>query len=145
MQGLYLTAHGDRLMGRADNGFLWSWDLSRTLGWDAFRPTAAVDLSTFCGAGLDLRQGGCGGAALPADSAGSLGAVNAGVRGSGGATTARKPAWSARGEGDGSWLSEHDDWQQVGGEAHFCVLREFLPCWISLAEYLACRLHQQAP
>ena len=125
-QGLYLTAHGDRLLGRAENGFLWAWDLSRTLGWEAFRPAAAVDLSTFCGAGLELRQGGCGGAASPADSVGSLGAVNAEVCARGGPRAARKPAWCERGEGEGSWLSEHDDWQQVGDDPRCCSPQYFL-------------------
>eukprot|EP00884_Botryococcus_braunii_P020162 jgi/Botrbrau1/682/Bobra.160_2s0006.1 len=32
-QGLYLDTDGDVLLGRADNGMVWKWDLSRTLGW----------------------------------------------------------------------------------------------------------------
>ncbi|GIL72515.1 hypothetical protein Vretifemale_2871 [Volvox reticuliferus] len=32
-QALWLESDGDVLLGRSDNGTLWSWDLSTTLGW----------------------------------------------------------------------------------------------------------------
>ncbi len=33
-QGLFLDTNGDQLVGRAENGFLWLWDLTSTLGWE---------------------------------------------------------------------------------------------------------------
>lgn len=32
-QGLFLAANADCLVGRAENGMMWLWDLSVTLGW----------------------------------------------------------------------------------------------------------------
>ena len=34
VQGLFLDTNGDQLVGRAENGFLWLWDLTSTLGWE---------------------------------------------------------------------------------------------------------------
>ena len=34
VQGLFLDNTGDQLIGRAENGFLWMWDLTSTLGWE---------------------------------------------------------------------------------------------------------------
>ncbi|KAL0045136.1 hypothetical protein WJX82_009684 [Trebouxia sp. C0006] len=38
-QGLYLSTDGDQLLGRADNGMMWLWDLSSCLGWQKGGPT----------------------------------------------------------------------------------------------------------
>lgn len=32
-QGLFLDTNGDQLIGRAENGFMWLWDMSAALGW----------------------------------------------------------------------------------------------------------------
>ena len=41
VQGLFLDTTGDQLVGRAENGFLWLWDLTSTLGWErSFRGTS---------------------------------------------------------------------------------------------------------
>lgn len=34
-QGLFLAANADCLVGRAENGMMWLWDLSVTLGWSS--------------------------------------------------------------------------------------------------------------
>ena len=42
LQGLFLDTNGDQLVGRAENGFLWLWDLTSTLGWERPYRGAAV-------------------------------------------------------------------------------------------------------
>ncbi|KAL3160385.1 hypothetical protein ABBQ32_010710 [Trebouxia sp. C0010 RCD-2024] len=37
-QGLHLTTDGDNLVGRAENGMIWLWDLSSCLGWQKGGP-----------------------------------------------------------------------------------------------------------
>lgn len=39
-QALFLTTNGDQLLGRAENGFMWLWDLSAALGWARDGPSA---------------------------------------------------------------------------------------------------------
>ena len=69
-------------MGRAYNGMLWAWDLSRTLGWQSRCPAPAA-AATGASGGSD---GGCGGG-KGSDIAG----------------------WALPGEGDGAWLAP-DGW-----------------------------------
>ncbi|KAL3156911.1 hypothetical protein ABBQ38_001175 [Trebouxia sp. C0009 RCD-2024] len=40
-QGLYLSTDGDQLVGRAENGMVWLWDLSSCLGWQQGGPVGS--------------------------------------------------------------------------------------------------------
>jgi hypothetical protein len=88
LQGLFLDTDGDRLVGRAENGMLWTWDLTRTLGWQSLAPPA------------QQRLGSGGDAAL--DTAGD----GAGCRvGGGGSCGGAAESWAQPGNGAGCWLS----------------------------------------
>ncbi|KAL3156915.1 hypothetical protein ABBQ38_001177 [Trebouxia sp. C0009 RCD-2024] len=40
-QGLYLSTDGDQLVGRAENGMVWLWDLAGCLGWQQGGPVGS--------------------------------------------------------------------------------------------------------
>ena len=86
LQGLFLDTDGDRLVGRAENGMLWTWDLTRTLGWQSLAPLTQQQL------------GSSGSATL--DAAGEA----AGCRVGGGVVGAAD-SWAQPGDGIGCWLS----------------------------------------
>lgn len=106
-QGLYLTADVDRLLGRAQNGFLWSWDLTRTLGWQGppLPVTPSITLATMCGGNLDLGAK----SARDTDERSNSTSASPDACSSG----CDEPEWFARGEGEGTWLCCDDEWQQV--------------------------------
>lgn len=105
-QGLFLDTDGDRLVGRAENGMLWTWDLSRTLGWQS-QATAQRSGSlagdfhapwgSICGSG----GGGGGGAGSGITSGGS----STGSAARGGAAGHGAESWLLPGEGVGCWLT----------------------------------------
>ncbi len=72
-------------MGRAENGMLWTWDLSRTLGW----------------------QGGSG------STGGGSGITGGGSGGGGGGNGGFGAAWALPGEGIGCWLCSDSCARQV--------------------------------
>jgi hypothetical protein len=90
LQGLFLDTDGDRLVGRAENGMLWTWDLTRTLGWQSLAPPAQQRLGSGGDAALDTA--GIGGAAGY-----RVGSSDSGV----GADV----SWAQPGDGAGCWLS----------------------------------------
>lgn len=109
LQGLFLNTDGDRLVGRAENGMLWTWDLTRTLGWQSLSTLPWQQTSSSGGgsggASAAAGGGGCGGAAGYPDgdycaASGGLGAA----RGGGSAGVAAE-LWAQPGEGAGCWLS----------------------------------------
>lgn len=119
-QGLFLTADGDRLLGRASNGFMWTWDLTRTLGWQGplLKAPPEVSLSNICGGALSSRAET---SSLLEDPGGAGLNSNQGL----------EPSWFARGEGIGTWLCSDDEWQLDGDVArHGCWPRPLgaLPC-----------------
>lgn len=106
-QGLHLAADAGRLLGRAQNGFLWSWDLSRTLGWQGppLPATPGITLATMCGGNLDF------GARTAQDTEHLSNSTSASSDAC--STGCDVPQWFTRGEGVGTWLCCDDEWQQV--------------------------------
>lgn len=87
LQGLFLDTDGDRLVGRAENGMLWTWDLTRTLGWQSLAPPAQPQ-----------RSGSDDGAALSAAAGADGYRVGGGINGA-------AQSWAQPGDGMGCWLS----------------------------------------
>ena len=99
LQGLFLDTDGDRLVGRAENGMLWIWDLTRTLGWQSLAPPTQAQ-----------RSGSDDVAALNAAAGTIAYRVGGGVSGA-------AASWAQPGDGAGCWLSAVSLPEEVRGDA----------------------------
>lgn len=141
LQGLFLDTDGDRLVGRAENGMLWTWDLSRTLGWQS---QAAAQRSGSLGSDPSAPWGG-GGSCGGGRGGGGGSGVDNGIFGGSGSAGFTAESWLLPGEGVGCWLTTASLPEEVhphlSGRKTSCLPGQLWTCtesWLILGEAGVC-------